>query len=458
MRLFTPAAAAAIAMALLCAGGAQAAQRYASPTGSGTTCSQAAPCELKEAIKKAKANDEVIVEAGSYTVTEGLYPEGFPEKVYIHGDLAGPMPQISGALPGGLISSQGTGSRIAYLSLTNSQATGFAGVCGSSGTLERVRAKTSGEGGYAIRQESDCTVRDSLAIATGTNSVALAVSGFVVSTATARNVTAIATGAGSKAIVVSCAACFPPFSETLEMKNVIAEGVASDLETTGSEAKAIVGNSNLTLPASPPAAVTSLGGNQTAPPLFVNAVAGDYREAAGSPTIDAGATDKIGTLDLEGNPRTVGSAPDIGAYEFVPPPAPVGVITSLAIRPKAFRTLNAGGATFSKAGEKARGPVGATVTYGLTAAGTAAFTVEKPVPGRRIGKKCKPQTSKNKMGHKKCSLFKPLKGGFAQSGNAGVNSFKFSGRPTGKALAPGGYRLVGSAGGAKKTARFTIGR
>jgi hypothetical protein len=454
MRLFTRAAAAAIALALLCAGGAQAAQRYASPSGSGTTCSQAAPCELKEAVKKAKANDEVIVESGSYTVTEALAPEGFPEKIYIHGDLGGPMPRISGAVPGPLISSLGPTSRIAYLDLANSQPSGSGGGCGSGGTLERVRAKASGEGGAAIRQEVDCTVRDSLAIATGTNSVALATSGFSLATATARNVTAIATGTGSKAIVVSCGACFPPFFESLEMKNVIAEGVAADLEFSGTEAKASVGNSNLTLPASPPAPVTNLGGNQTAPPVFVNAAAGDYREAAGSPTIDAGATDKIGTLDLEGNPRTIGVAPDIGAYEFVPPPPPVGVITSLKIRPKAFKAVNAGGAIFSKAGKKGKAPVGATVTYGLTAAGTISFTVERPVQGRKIGKKCKPQTSKNKNGHKKCPFFKPLKGGFAQSGNAGTNSFKFSGRPAGKALPPGAYRLVGSAGGATKKASF----
>ena len=36
-----------------------------------------------------------------------------------------------------------------------------------------------------------------------------------------------------------------------------------------------------------------------------------------------------------------------------------------------------------------------------------------------------------------------IKSGFAHSGAAGANSFKFSGRIGGKALAPGSYRLVG---------------
>jgi hypothetical protein len=60
----------------------------------------------------------------------------------------------------------------------------------------------------------------------------------------------------------------------------------------------------------------------TVDPLFANAAAGNYREAAGSPTIDAGTVDGFsGPKDLGGFPRTLGAAADIGAYEFAPPPA-----------------------------------------------------------------------------------------------------------------------------------------
>ena len=52
--------------------------------------------------------------------------------------------------------------------------------------------------------------------------------------------------------------------------------------------------------------------------MFVDPANGDYREAAGSPTIDAGVTDRSAPLDLDGNARTLGAAPDIGAFEFVP--------------------------------------------------------------------------------------------------------------------------------------------
>jgi hypothetical protein len=58
-------------------------------------------------------------------------------------------------------------------------------------------------------------------------------------------------------------------------------------------------------------------GNQQSPPLFRDAAAGDLRPAAGSPTIDAGTGDALlGGADPAGCPRSLGGAPDIGAYEF----------------------------------------------------------------------------------------------------------------------------------------------
>ena len=97
------------------------------------------------------------------------------------------------------------------------------------------------------------------------------------------------------------------------------------------------------------------GGNQTAPPVFVNAENGDFREAAGSPTIDAGIADQLGPLDLAGNPRILGAAPDIGAYEFVPPPAvavlppaaPAGQLQSLSLAPSTFAPAKTGEAILS---------------------------------------------------------------------------------------------------------------
>ena len=60
-------------------------------------------------------------------------------------------------------------------------------------------------------------------------------------------------------------------------------------------------------------------------PLFVDASADNYRLQSGSPAIDAGANVGV-TVDLTGNSRPQGAAPDLGAYEAgsgAPAPPPV---------------------------------------------------------------------------------------------------------------------------------------
>jgi hypothetical protein len=56
--------------------------------------------------------------------------------------------------------------------------------------------------------------------------------------------------------------------------------------------------------------------NQTAAPLFVNAATGDFHQAVGSPTIEAGINDAAnGTSDIDGQQRAIGTT-DIGADEL----------------------------------------------------------------------------------------------------------------------------------------------
>ena len=129
-------------------------------------------------------------------------------------------------------------------------------------------------------------------------------------------------------------------------------------------------------------------------------------------------------------------------------------LQSLKLSKTSFRAAKSGGAVAS-AKKKAKGPVGTTVTYSLSLSGSVDFTVEQLTTGRSVGKKCVKQTRANK-GKKKCDLAKPLKGGFSDSGAAGQNSFKFTGRLGSSALKPGRYRLVGSAGDVVKRANFKI--
>ncbi|MFW6150776.1 MAG: choice-of-anchor Q domain-containing protein [Chloroflexota bacterium] len=67
---------------------------------------------------------------------------------------------------------------------------------------------------------------------------------------------------------------------------------------------------------------TDAAGNIDVAPVFVDPGTGNYRLDSGSPCIDAGTAavpDPPGLpdYDIEGYPRTIGTAPDIGAYEYV---------------------------------------------------------------------------------------------------------------------------------------------
>ncbi|HEX6229006.1 MAG TPA: choice-of-anchor Q domain-containing protein [Solirubrobacterales bacterium] len=448
----------AVSLALLLgATAAQAEQRYAAPDGTGSTCTQQEPCSLAEASNGASNGDEVIVAAGDYTIS-GAPLNVVHTGLQLHGDFGGPMPRVFATL-GGLpaINLSGEGVGLSYLEVQNEETEGVGVRCSSTGSrLERISATGIGEGAAGAVVSPGCIVRDSLLQGRGINSLGLESLGTGGSTgSTVTNVTAIASG-GNSAGIQSRYSAMSAGTHTLTLANSIAEG-ASDLRTeeTGGTGRIVVSNSNFDSAIAETEGAISGSANQTAPPLFVNAASGDYRPAPGSPTIDAGAPGELGALDLAGNPRVLGSAPDIGAYEFVPPPLPPsGMLTSLAVSPKSFKPRKRGGAIVSAA-KRRRAKAGSTVRYSLTAATTVSFTVQRALKGRRVGGKCRKQRPGNRK-KRRCTRFRALKRGFAHQGAAGRNSFRFSGRVRGKALRPGRYRLVGRAGDSVRRAAFRI--
>jgi hypothetical protein len=439
---------------------ASAGQRYAAPAGTGSECTQEKPCELKEAVGAAKAGEEVIVTSGTYEL-KGTISAPPVTNVQIHGDLGGPMPKINAAFGGPVFGITQTGDSLSYLDIEDDANGGIGASC-FSGRLERIRVRTVGAGATGAFSYPDCVIRNSIFRVEGPGSVGLSGVGSVPpGSAVARNVTAIASGGNSFGVSAE-------YNEpveggfTLELLNSIAQGGEADLKATAGAKGAgniVVSHSNFNTSKTvgEGARVIDGGGNQTAPPLFVDAENRNYHEAAGSPTIDAGIAGELGPLDLEGNPRILGPAPDLGAYETsnpVPAPAPVAQLESLKLSPSSFRAAKSGGAVAS-AKKKSKGPVGTTVTYSLSVAGKVDFTVEQLTAGRRVGKKCVKQTPANK-GKKQCDLAKPLKGDFSGTGAAGQNRFKFTGRLGSKALKAGRYRLAGSAGDVVKLANFKI--
>jgi len=88
--------------------------------------------------------------------------------------------------------------------------------------------------------------------------------------------------------------------------------------------------------------------------------------------------------------------------------------------------------------------LGTRVSYALSEPASVSFRVERALSGRRVGARCVRTTRTNRRA-RRCTRYSVLRGGFAHSGKAGQNAFRFSGRLGGRKLAPGRYRLRGLA-------------
>jgi Kelch motif/Galactose oxidase, central domain len=329
---------------LLGAAPAFAATRYAAPNGSGTTCSQQSPCSLTEAAGNAATNDEVVVAAGDYSLASELM---ISASVNIHGAAGQARPRVVGAASPTMSCFSGSTVTLSHLRIEGDVPLEF-GDCNLS--LEDVLA-IGGSAGASIGPGTHA-VRDSVVTASGASGTALNLGGSDtfpgVATVTLRNVTVVASGATSTGIGVHASYGFggPSDSATnVDAKNVIARGGLHDAAAHGYQ---FTGTGTLHFAYSNyrpgtndvadggsnfrPGVISDDGHNQTTTdPAFVNAAAGDYHQLASSPTVDAGTEDaQTGPSDIDGNPRELGLAPDIGADEFAASPTGLAVARSHA--------------------------------------------------------------------------------------------------------------------------------
>jgi hypothetical protein len=307
---------------------ASAAQRFAAPDAAnhGGACTQSDPCPLAPAVSGAGSGDEVIVEPGSYTITGNLNPHG---GVNLHGVAGQPAPVIVGspALGGDNAVSVSAGSSISHLAiqaqapdqsaLALDGATGDDLVLSATGDAPLDNDNDAPAAAVVTGSPSPGTpsvLRDTVAWTTGTYTNAVSVGASQGNSAAAVdlvNVTAIASGAGSLGVVA-----YAPQNGSVTSTNVIARGPAGDLYSA--TVPIAVSYSDFRHAAS--AGFTDDGNNTEGNPQFVDVAHQDFHEAAGSPTIDAGATvAQSGSSDPDGNPRVLGSAPDMGAYESAAP-------------------------------------------------------------------------------------------------------------------------------------------
>ena len=301
--------------------------RWASPTGSGTACTEATPCSLDTAVEAAavQPGDDVVVTPGSYTVAE----LDVTKAITVHGQAGHPVPTVTTSSSIGVYVAGA--ATVSDLNLVASAQSSLLYVAAGPATIERITASVHFGGSTACAIAASAVLRDSVCRAAGANSKGV---GTNVSAApgavaiTLRNVTAFGGSAGVGFDVNGAGAAF-----AIDAKNVVAHyaGGPSGADVlasanTGASVLVTLANSNYATELEVGGATVTdpgTGSNQTAAPLFVDAANGDFHQAPGSPTLDAGVLDaSTGSTDFEGDARAIRATaacpalPDIGADEM----------------------------------------------------------------------------------------------------------------------------------------------
>lgn len=334
-------AACAAVLLLVGVGGASAAVRYAAPGGTGADpCADPAkPCSIFTAASASaplttlQAGDEVILAPGEYTdAAEDLGGQEFVQlapNIELRGEDAKPRPRIvlenHNSLRSALLVEEG--DVVSHLEITTEGGWGAIEVYG--GTVEGLVARAGRSEGTTCFQSAG-TIRDSACLATGERGVGVGENAAtsIASTATLRNVTAVSTGELGIGLEYGI---YGSGSVTVDAKSVIAQGDFTDIRAIGGEFLGGQGHATINLDhsdyGSADATFVPGGGASVTPAGSGTNIVGEpqlasdgYHELSGSATIDLGAVDgSSGATDVDGQDRTIGAAPDIGADELADP-------------------------------------------------------------------------------------------------------------------------------------------
>jgi hypothetical protein len=364
----------AVAAAVSIAPTASAMQRYASANGDGGLCSADFPCTITQAVANAHTDDEVILAPGDYALTDTLSD---PAAITIRGIPGQPRPRLlfSGAGQNGL--ALWHGSLLRRVEVDQSAAS--RALYATPARVDQVIARAS-TGSQCTAEVDSGLMRDTIVVASGSNGRAVCTEASGGPGASYRNVTAIASANGGVAVQAR-AGMFQ--TVTIDLFNVIARGGPGGADLAMDQNDAGTGSGHATITATHSNFVTHWsfptyadivdhGGNQSLPPVFVQPAAGNYRQAANSPTIGAGVYEPLdGAYDVDGDPRQVGTT-DIGADEFViAPSAATGAADAVTDQ----------SATLSGS----VGPNGAPTTYSFEYGPTTAYGSSSPASGAGNG-------------------------------------------------------------------------
>jgi hypothetical protein len=301
MRSFRSAVA-GLSFVLLFPSGADAAQRWASPaaTRASGPCLSVDPCRLDQAIAGAAANDEVVLAPGAYAVGATLAPT---VRLTLRGARGHARPVLTGAadLLSSVLSVK-TGGTLRHLEIRATAPAQDALTMEGGVAEDVVLTSAAGDGAKIVTATEGTVLRDAVvstdATTSGTAALKLRTSsapGQVM----LRNVTVLAPAVAG----IRC-------ETTVTLVNTLVRGGTADVDAS-KRGSCTAAYSNFRARFSP--GVIAGAGNQEPEPVL----GADHRPAAGSPTIDAGTADALlGATDPAGCPRTLGAAPDIGAYEF----------------------------------------------------------------------------------------------------------------------------------------------
>ena len=447
--------------------------RYASPTGSGTTCSEALPCDLPFAVTGIVTGDTVVVGPGTYNLgATGL-------SLMSGGSLIGapgPRPTITSTLAVGP-AINAVNAVVKHLAVTQTGSGAGAIASSTNSTLDDLLVTSSGSGASISAGD---VLRNSVIRLTGDSGVGIAGTGL--GSMDVRNVLVSAPGAGTTGVQANgfclmmpmppdmTMSCMPPmFQPTVNVRNSIIRA-ATDVATSAAGANGIV---NLAYSdyriaktsAVPAGTIVDGGGNIEGDPLFADGANGDFHPLAGSPTIDAGdplaSTDSlVGALDMDGLARIVGGRIDMGPLEFVPSQSS-GTGTGTgdgsqqqgggdSTTPADTNPPAGGGATTDKTAPVIRslrvapGKVrkSALISYVLSEKASTTLTIARKTSGVKKGRTCAKAGRTLKKGAKRCTRWVLVRGSISRADAGGKTSFRWTAKLRGKRLAVGSYRLI----------------
>lgn len=292
------------------------ADRYAGPAGSGSEpCLISAPCSIQTAFSGASSGDTIWLLPGDYGSSSSRISSTLSDggnQLTIRGlGAATARPKIWSSAQEGVWLS-GTGSSMSDVVIDdNGPSSGDALLLQATASITRVTAIWDGGNdseGCLTQSTPTVTISDSECVATSPGTDAMMAQGPLV----AAGDTFYAAGDANSGLYLT-----NPGGTNVSVIDTIMHGTnESDVYNQGNGGSVTISRSNFS---SETGTIADGGGNQSVPPKLVDPAGGDFRETLDSPTVDAGVPDAaLGSEDVFGLARTQGSAPDIGAHEYVP--------------------------------------------------------------------------------------------------------------------------------------------